>query len=318
MRKLVREKILCVNANAAIDKTLIVKNYQLDAIHRPERVIAQPGGKGCNAARALKGIGGTPVLAGWVGGFAGQWIEAGLRRENIETRFVQTPFESRECISVLDPENNTLTEIYERGDAVPQEQVNEFRELVRACIREFAVVTLSGSLPPGVPRDFYAEVIEMARAANVPVFLDSSYEVLKQGIARKPTLVKPNRAELQELLGRELHTRDEFARAARELAARYETRAVLSLGADGALAADEKNVWHARPPQLKIVSAVGSGDSMLGGMAFAYARGFTFEEMLRYGVAAGTANALSLGAGVFARADFEHVLRAVEVTAVAL
>lgn len=75
---------------------------------------------------------------------------------------------------------------------------------------------------------------------------------------------------------------------------------------------------HARPPQLKIVSAVGLGDSVLGGMAFAYARGFAFEEMLRYGVAAGTANALSLGAGVFARADFERVLRAVEVKAVAL
>jgi tagatose 6-phosphate kinase len=309
-------KILCVNANAAIDKTLIIKNYRLDAIHRPERVVSLPGGKGCNVARALKCLGGTPVVTGWVGGFAGQWIEMGLRREGIETRFVQTPFESRECISVLDPENHTLTEIYERGDAVPDAQVEEFRELVHAMIHAFAALTLSGSLPPGVPRDFYADLIGMAHAARVPVLLDSSGEFLRYGIVRKPTLVKPNRAEVQELLGRELNTRAEFADAARELAARYDTRAVISLGAEGAVAAEAKNVWHARAPQLDVQSAVGSGDAMLGGMAYALTLQLPFAEMVRYGVAAGAANALTLGAGVFARADFETALRAVEVTAV--
>jgi tagatose 6-phosphate kinase len=309
-------KILCVNANAAIDKTLLIRNYRLDAIHRPERVVSLPGGKGCNVARALKCLGGTPVVTGWVGGYAGQWIETGLQREGIETRFVQTPFESRECISVLDPENHTLTEIYERGDAVPDAQVEEFRELVRAMMDAFAALTLSGSLPPGVPRDFYAELIDMAHAARVPVFLDSSGEFLRHGIAHKPTLVKPNRAELQELLGRELKTRAEFADAARELAARYATRAVISLGAEGAVAADENHVWHARAPQLPITSAVGSGDAMLGGMAYALTLQLPFAEIVRYGVAAGAANALTIGAGVFARADFESALRAVEVTAV--
>ena len=306
-------KILCVNANAAIDKTLLIRNYRLGEIHRPERVLSLPGGKGCNAARALKCIGGTPVVTGWVGGFAGQWIETQLQREGIATRFVQTPFESRECISVLDPETNALTEIYERGDAVPDAQVDEFRELVRANLREYTAVTLSGSLPPGVPRDFYADLIVIAHAANVPVLLDSSGEALRLGLAQKPTLVKPNRDELQELLGRKLKTREEFAEAARELARQHETRAVLSLGADGALAADEKNVWHARPPQLDITSAVGSGDSMLGGMAYALTRGLPFREILRYGIAAGTANALTIGAGVIARTDFERVLQGVVV-----
>lgn len=306
-------KILCVNANAAIDKTLVIKNYRLDAIHRPERVITLPGGKGCNAARALKCVGGTPVVTGWVGGFAGQWIETNLRREGIETHFVHTSFESRECISVLDPENNTLTEIYERGDAVAADRVEEFRESVRATVGEYSALTLSGSVPPGVPREIYADLIDAAHAANVPVLLDSSGDALRSGLALKPALVKPNRAEVQELLGRELRTRDELAQAARELARRYETRAVISLGADGALAADADMVWHARPPQLEITSAVGSGDSMLGGMAYAWTQGLPFAEILRYGIAAGAANALCLGAGVFARADFDRVLPLVEV-----
>lgn len=307
------QKILCVNANAAIDKTLIIKNYQLDAIHRPERVITLPGGKGCNAARALKCVGGTPVVTGWVGGFAGKWIEANLQREGIETRFVHTSFESRECISVLDPEHHTLTEIYERGDAVTADRVDEFRESVRAMVHEFSAVSLSGSLPPGVPRDFYADLIDAAQAVHVPVLLDSSGEALRFGIARKPALVKPNRAEVQELLGVALATRDDFASAARELARRYETRAVISLGGDGALAADAETVWHARPPQLEIKSAVGSGDSMLGGMAYGWTVGLAFAEILRWGIAAGTANALTVGAGVFARTDFERILPVVEV-----
>lgn len=309
------ERILCVNANAAIDKTVVVKNYRLDEIHHPERVLALPGGKGCNVARAFKCLGGTPVVAGWVGGFAGQFIEAGLQREGIETRFVQTPFESRECIAVLDPDHHTLTEIYERGDAVPSAQVNAFRDLLRAMLPEFSAMTLSGSLPPGVPRDFYGDLIDLAHAANVPVILDTSGKALQFSIAHQPAFVKPNRNELQELLGTKLKTRAEFTNAVRELAARYETGVVLSLGAEGALAVDHKKVYHARPPHIEVKSAVGSGDSMVAGLAYALTRGRAFEEIVRYGVAAGAANALTIGAGIFTRADFERVLRAVQVNA---
>jgi fructose-1-phosphate kinase PfkB-like protein len=87
--------ILCLNLNAAIDKTIVVSSFELNKIHRPELVIALAGGKGCNVARALKTFREVPVVSGWVGGFAGQFIETGLRREGIQTDFVYIDFEWR-------------------------------------------------------------------------------------------------------------------------------------------------------------------------------------------------------------------------------
>src|SRR4051794_27548431 len=103
--------ILCVTANAAIDKTAVVSPFRIDQIHRPKQVLALPGGKGCNVARALKQLGDASLVTGWVGGFAGQFIESGLNKEGIETAFVHTEGESRTCLSILDPEAQTMTEV---------------------------------------------------------------------------------------------------------------------------------------------------------------------------------------------------------------
>jgi tagatose 6-phosphate kinase len=309
--------ILCVNPNAAIDKTVIVPGFRLNEIQRPERVLAIPGGKGCNVARALKVLGESPVVTGWVGGFAGQFIEAGLRAEGIGSAFVQTAFESRTCLSILDPDARTMTELYEKGDDVPAEQVDAFVRWFSKSVGQYAAVTLSGSLPPGVPADLYARLTVSARAAGVPVMLDAGGEALRAGIEASPFLVKPNEEEFAGLVGDQVRGGPELARAAREIAVRHRTLVVISLGADGALAADLDGAWHVRPPRVRVVSAVGSGDSMLAGITWGVVRGLALPEAVRHGVAAGTANALTVGAGVFTKTDFERVLLGVDVTSLA-
>lgn len=299
--------ILCVTANAAIDKTAIVTPFRLDAIHRPQQLLALPGGKGCNVARALKTLGADALVTGWVGGFAGQFIESGLQREGIETAFVHTTGESRTCLSILDPEAGTMTEIYERGEPIPPDKYAELFDQFRRVVVGRSAVVLSGSLPAGVPPSFYAELIEIAHGAGVPVYLDSSGEALRQGLAAKPALIKPNKSEFAALVGGDLATLDDYAAAARDLAAQYGATVVLSLGADGAICADRTKVLHARPPQVTITSAVGSGDSLLAGVLYAASRGADLREQLRCGVAAGTANAFRLGAGVFTRDDFDRI-----------
>lgn len=305
--------ILCVNPNAAIDKTVVVPGFHLNEIQRPDRVLAIPGGKGCNVARALKQLGERPIVTGWVGGYAGQFIEQGLQAEGIQTDFIHTAFESRTCLSILDPQNNTLTELYEKGDPVPAEQVEEFKQRFASTVKQSAVVTFSGSLPPGVPLDFYRQMIAIARGANVPTLLDSSGEALRLGLQAQPDLVKPNEKEFADLAGRQLSDLQDLAQAALEFAERFQTRVVVSLGAAGAIAAQRRAAWHVRPPQWPIKSAVGSGDSAAAGMAYGLTHGLAFEESVRYGVAAGTANALTVGAGVFTAQDFQRVLAEVTV-----
>ena len=170
--------ILCLNLNAAIDKTIVVSAFEINKIHRPESVITLAGGKGCNVARALKTLREIPVVSGGVGGFAGQFIETELHREGIQTDFIRTDFESRTCTSILDREKQTMTEIYEIGEPVPNEKVDQLRDHIQTVIRKYRAVTLSGSLPPGVTFDFYAAVIKIAKEAGVLTFLDSSGDAL--------------------------------------------------------------------------------------------------------------------------------------------
>ena len=297
--------ILCLNLNAAIDKTIVVSSFEINKIHRPESVIALAGGKGCNVARALKTLEETPVVSGWVGGFAGQFIETELHLENIQTDFIHTDFESRTCTSILDREKQTMTEIYELGESVPLEKINELRDHVLMNIGRYKAVTLSGSLPPGVPSDFYADLIKIARKENVLAFLDSSGEALRKGAEAGPFLIKPNETESKSLLGIGPSDAFDSAQAAAEISTKYGANVLLSLGAEGAVAAKDGLVFRVKSPRVDAKSAVGSGDCMLAGLTYGFLHGLSFEESVRCGVAAGTANTLTVGAGQFKISDFQ-------------
>jgi len=302
--------ILCVNLNAAIDKTIVVDSFQLGDIHRPESVKSLAGGKGCNVARALQTFGEKPIVTGWVGGSAGRFIENELEKEGIATDFVYTDFESRTCTSILDSSNQAMTEIYEKGDPVPSEKVSEMLVRFREILGGITAVSLSGSIPPGVPLDIYAQLINIAHEANVPTFLDSSKDALLHGVAAKPFLIKPNETEVAILAQQEVKELTDFKAAASDISVGYETIVILSLGKDGALAAQNGKVVQIRNPRVDAKSAVGSGDSMLAGLVHGFAQGFDLQEAVRYGVAAGTANTLTIGAGIFQKQDFTGILSA--------
>jgi tagatose 6-phosphate kinase len=299
--------ILCLNLNAAIDKTVVVSSFEINKIHRPESVIALAGGKGCNVARALKTLGETPLVSGWVGGFSGQFIENELHHEGIQTDFIHTDFESRTCTSILDREKGTMTEIYETGESVPLKKINELRDHILTIIGKYKAVTLSGSLPPGVPSAFYADLIEIARKEDVLTFLDTSGDALRKGVEAGPFFIKPNETEAKSLLGLKSNEPLDFAQATADISTRYETNVLLSLGADGAIGAKAGEIYIVKSPSVEAKSAVGSGDCMLAGLTYGFLQGLSFEEAIRCGVAAGTANTLTIGAGQFKIKDFERL-----------
>ncbi len=299
--------ILCLNLNAAIDKTLVVSKFEINKIHRPESVVALAGGKGCNVARALKTLGEKPVVSGWVGGFAGQYIEKELHREAIQTDFIHTSFESRTCTSVFDHEKQTMTEIYELGETIPLEKIDELRNHVLEILGNYKAITLSGSLPPGVPSNFYAELIEIAKKENVLTFLDTSGEALRRGVEAGPFFVKPNETETKSILGFKSNDALDFGQASAEISKRYSTNVLLSMGAKGAIAAKAGETFMVTGPSVDAKSAVGSGDCMLAGLVHGFLQGLTFEESISCGVAAGTANTLMIGAGQFNIEDYERL-----------
>jgi 1-phosphofructokinase family hexose kinase len=299
--------ILCLNLNAAIDKTIVVSSFEINKIHRPESVIALAGGKGCNVARALNTLGETPVVSGWVGGFSGQFIETELHLENIQTDFIHTDFESRTCTSILDRGKQTMTEIYEVGEPVPLEKINELRDHILAIVGKYKAITLSGSLPAGVPTDFYADLIKIARKENVLTFLDTSGEALRMGVEAGPFFIKPNETEVKSILGIGSNDNFDSAQAAAEISTRYGTNVLLSLGANGAIASNTAETFRVKNPRVDAKSAVGSGDCMLGGLTHGFLQGLSFEKSVICGVAAGTANTLMMGAGQFKIEDYQRL-----------
>jgi tagatose 6-phosphate kinase len=262
-------------------------------------------------ARAL---GHPAVVTGWVGGHAGQYIEDELRKEGIQAAFIHTSVESRECISVVDPLNGTLTEIYEKGRPVAPEELEAFYSLFEEWLPKVKMVALSGSLPPGVPVNFYGKLACMARAANVQIWLDASGEALRSGLEEgHPDLLKCNRAELSGLVGRPLETLDDVRGVIQGLAGKQCGSVVITLGGAGAIATDGERTWLAQAPLIEAVSAVGSGDAFLAGLACRLLENQPFEEALRLAIAAGSANALQIGAGRLSVVDMERLLEQVKV-----
>lgn len=305
--------VITVTLNTAIDKTYTVENFVIDRVHRPIETKSTAGGKGINVARVLKELGREALATGFVGGYNGDRIVEGLDREGIRHHFVRTAEESRICIAVVDPINRTQTEINENGLPVRPHDLKRLKELIEKELGSAQYIVLSGHAPPGVPDDFYAELIRIAHKHNVKALLDASGAHLKEGLAAQPFMVKPNVAELSSLRGRELLTREEILHAAKGLINSGTNVVAVSMGRSGCVTTDGKRSWQATPPEIPFVSAVGSGDALVAAWIDAMMSDLDLPEALRAGTAAGAANAMSFGAGFCSREQIETLKDKVHV-----
>ncbi len=308
--------ILAVTPNPAIDKTAVIHGYRLGAIHRPERLITLAGGKGLNAARTIKRLGGEVHVSVILAGHAGHWIAEQLDREGISAGIAWANGETRACLSVYDPDSGLLTEVYENGGLIDQDSWDRFEAIVDEKLSAAQLATFSGSLPPGAPPDGYARLLRLAQARSVPALIDSRGESLRAARSSKPPLIKINASEAGELIGQSVNSINEAIGAANELRESGIAEVVITLGKLGAVAVNRDGAWHARPPAINALSPVGSGDAFLGGLAVALLRGEPLPDALRAGVAAGAANTLTLGAGLIEASTVQQFLKRVTVTRV--
>jgi tagatose 6-phosphate kinase len=289
--------VVTVTLNTAIDKTYTVESFVLDRVHRPIDVKSAAGGKGINVARVLKELGRSAVASGFIGGCNGDKIIEGLDQEGITHDFVRIAGESRICIAIVDRIAGTQTEVNENGPDITPEEWQALRLKIEGLLPSAKYLVLSGFAPPGAPTSFYADMINIARRYDVKTALDASGPHLREGVAAGPFVVKPNIAELSALTGRELLTREEILQVARSLVTSGVKVVVVSMGRAGSIATDGVTSWQAIPPEIPFASAVGSGDALVAAMIDAFLSGADVPEAMRVGTAAGTANAMTFGAG---------------------
>jgi 1-phosphofructokinase family hexose kinase len=311
---------LVVGPNLSVDQTVAVPVLRVGEIHRVPEVLKLAGGKGTNLARALRILGGEPLLVGFAGGPVGGQLRAYLEADSLPHHLVPSVGETRVCFSIADVATGVQTEFYEAGPVVSAEEVAALLRVVRDVLPGQRWVAITGSLPrggpvdggpvDGGPADLYAQLIRLARAHGARTLLDAKGDVLAAGIAAGPDLLKINRAELEGSLGRRVPTPAEVATAAADVIRMDDGgAAMITLGAEGAVVVARKGRWLVTPPEdLPIVSPVGSGDSTAAGLLTGLERGLPLVAAARLGVAAGTASALHLGAARFARDEVEALL----------
>lgn len=283
--------IVTVTANAALDKTVVVPGFGVGKTNRGTIDRIEVGGKGINVARALRELR-CPVLAtGFLAGDGGREIAASLLQQGIETDFVMVPGETRVNMKVIDPVGGLETEINEPGCDIPLDALDSLADRLKALAPRTSLMVFAGSLPPGVPADTYARFIRLARDEGVMTVLDAAGAALEHGMAAGPDLAKPNRAEVEELLGMRLVDDDTLASAVGRLLAMGARSVVVSLGAQGALSASPAGVWRAWSETLTAANTVGAGDAMVAALACALTRGVAAPDALRFAVAAGAAAA---------------------------
>lgn len=291
--------ITTVTLNASIDKAYhMAKKIENGTVMRVAKCQNSAGGKGLNVARVVKLCGTDVKATGLVGGFNGQYLESMLSQDGIPNEFYHIQGETRSCINILD-EGYGSTEYLEPGCQVSEEECQGFLSQFPAIIADSDVITISGSVPKGVPEDMYAKMIELIKAQGKQVILDTSGVQLKRGIDAKPTMIKPNKDEMEMLLDCTINGFEDVKKYAQQLHDTGIPYVVVSLGGDGALIVCDAGMFQAAAPKVEAVNTVGCGDSMVGAFAVALERRLTPDEALRYAVSVASANACSPDTGNF-------------------
>lgn len=305
--------ILTVTLNASVDKHYEVDYLVPHTVMRIRSVSNTAGGKGLNVSRIAAIAGENVVAMGFVGGFNGMFFESLLNIPRIEKAFTHVAAETRCCINICDRENAKSTEFLEPGNPVTDAEIKCFIKDFSDKIKNADVVVISGSLPKGVPANMYASLIRIARQSQIPVFVDSSGEALKEAISAHPDFIKPNEDELVSLIGRKAESIDDVIEVAESLHVSGISTVAVSLGKRGVIVVGKEGVFHGKTVDVNVKNTVGCGDSMTAGFAVGLSRGMNIEERIRYAVAISTANAISYETGMFRECDLVALLPEIKV-----
>lgn len=286
--------ILTVTLNAALDVTYVVDRLVPRSSHRVGTTYERAGGKGVNVARVLAALGHPAVATGLVGGPTGTALLGELREAGLHEEFTTIAGDSRRTVTVVSREDGDATVFNQPGPRVQPQEWAAFTTRYAGLLPNADVAVLSGSLPPGLPEDAYAQLVTRAAAAGVATVLDTSGPALLAALGARPDIVKPNAAELAAVTGGQ----DPVVGAAR-LRALGARAVVASSGAAGLYAVTAEGSWRARPPERLDGNPTGAGDACVAALAAGLAARTAWPDLVREAVALSAAAVPRAVAGDF-------------------
>jgi 6-phosphofructokinase 2 len=311
-------RIVTLTINPAVDIFVNVGHVEPTQKLRCSSPKRDPGGGGINVARAAHRLGGDVTAIYPVGGAIGKLLQRLVEREGIDSLVTPAHVETRENFTAYETESGEQYRFVLPGSALHRAEWEACLGLLVTLPEKAKFVVASGSVPPGVPVDFFARVAREAKRQGAQTIVDTSGAALAAALDEGVTLIKPNLVELSELVGASLATDAACIAACHKLIAAGSTQAVaLTLGEQGALLVTATHSWKAPPLAIEVVSAVGAGDSFLGGLVWALAAGKPMEQAFRVGVAAGSSAVMSPGTELCWETDVIRLLPDVKIDEIA-
>ncbi|WP_022722306.1 1-phosphofructokinase family hexose kinase [Rhodopseudomonas sp. B29] len=306
--------IVTLTPNPALDLSTSVEKMVPSRKLRCVAATRDPGGGGINVARVVRRFGGSVEAIYPAGGFTGQLLTSLLARERIPTRVVEVEAETREDFSVTENDTGAQYRFVLPGQTLAEPEWHAMLTTLAATVPAPRIVVGSGSLPPGVPADFYARAAAVTKRLGAKFFLDTSGEPLVEALKHGVTLIKPNLREMQGLAGRPLSSERDWVEAARQHIDRGEVEIVaLSLGHLGAVLITKDVALRSPALPVTAISTVGAGDSFHGAITHALVQGRPLEDAFRLGLAAGSASLTMHGTELCRPADVERLSREVVI-----
>lgn len=299
--------IITITFSPCIDKSTSVPTLIPEKKLKCTAPKLEPGGGGINVARAIHKLGGEATAIFPSGGYTGKFFNHLLENEKIPSVIIESGNETRENIIVLDESNNNQ---YRFGMPGTKLSEHEWKQCLKAVedIKDAEFIIASGSLPPGVPLNIYAQLAKIAKNRNAKFIVDTSGEPLKHAADEGVYLLKPNLAELSLLTGNKELNAGEVKEIAADIIAKGKCEVmVVSMGAAGAMLITKDIAVIFSPPPVIRKSTVGAGDSMVGGIVFYLSVGQSLHDAVKYGVACGTAAAMNPGTELCRKEDADRL-----------
>lgn len=301
--------IITLTFSPSIDKSTSIESLipEKKIMCAPPKL--EPGGGGINVARAIKKLGGEATAIFASGGYTGKMFNQLLKEENIPSIIIEAQNETRENIVVLDKLTHNQYRFGMPSSALLENEWQQYLKAVEA-IETAEFIVASGSLPPGVPLDIYAQLAKIAKKKKAKFIVDTSGDALNQAADEGVYLLKPNLTELGFLAGIAKISEVDVEAIAKELIAKNKCEIiVVSLGKAGAILVTKTETFRAKPPKVVTKSTVGAGDSMVAGIVYSLSKGMNLKEALQYGVACGTAATMNEGTELCRKEDVEKLFK---------
>jgi len=287
--------ILTVTLNPAYDLIYWVKEIEQKGetqLSRAFRTHSSAGGKGINVSMYLASVGVDNIAMGLIGGHTGRTIKRSLREEGIITNFTWISDETRSNVAILKKgqEDNPI-EVNSEGPEISERVLNQFLEQYETMLHRVSWVVLSGSLPPGVPKDFYHRLVEQAKDMGIKTVVNTGGDYVGPAAKAGPFLIKPDIRERKEVMGEKLTDSKSIIDVGRKILNFGTEYVLLSHGLTGDILISQDKIWEleANRDELTVRNRVGAGDSLIGGIIYQIEEGKSVPEGVRYGLAAGMA-----------------------------